>query len=116
MSKTREPRDAPPEFTTPAPVLECSSESIKAFTAWLAAEGLAGNLTPGQVRDLGQLPRTMQAQLRIDHGLNEIDELRTLVARQEAALRERAGAANADRHRGTAVGEFAADEETPEDE
>jgi hypothetical protein len=76
------------EYSTPPPVLECSQESIKQFTTWLAAEGTAGNLTSGQVRDLNQVARTMQAQIRLEHGLDEMEKYRALVARMEAILAE----------------------------
>jgi hypothetical protein len=94
-----------------APELECTPESIKAFAAWLALMGASGRMSAGKVRDLNQVARTMQAQLRIDHGLNEMDQLKALVARMEAAVRERKRLATGDRHGGTEIGEFPAEDD-----
>lgn len=106
----------PPDYSTPPPPLECTQESVKAFASWLAHEGVLGNLTSGQVRDLNQVARTMQAQIRIDHGLNEMERLHALVDRMEAAQRERKQREVGDRYAGTEVGEFDAEDDDKKDD
>ena len=61
---------------------------VKVFLASVSAGLIAGRIPPGMARELGQLASKQITAIRTEASLHEMDELRELVARYEAALTE----------------------------
>jgi hypothetical protein len=104
------------EFTEPAPPLAATPESIEACTAWVWRQVTAGRITKGAARDLQMVVGRMQVQHKTNEQLHEMEKLRELVRRMEAAVRERKQLEVGDRYAGTEVGEFPAKVEPAKDD
>jgi hypothetical protein len=75
------------------PVLSEDSDirQVKAFIAAVTNALMAGAIKPGIAREAGQLASKQITAIRTESGMHEMDELRDLVRRMEAALAESKG-------------------------
>lgn len=70
----------------PAPTLDGTAESAERLTSWATSELALGNMDPRTADAFSNQARTHLASIRTRHGMNELEELRSLVERQEKAI------------------------------
>ena|SRR3990172_7180141 len=109
--------DVPPEPTTGAPVLEPTIASIEAYTAWALAQLDAGMCEPrvhdGRNKSIAEMRKT----LALRHGMDELEVLREMVTRSEAAANRRKQNEIEDRYSGgQPAEEYPGVQKTPADE
>jgi hypothetical protein len=71
-----------------APRLDGTIGTNLAFIAWAVSEKAAGRMSDRSHDSLIAGAKAEQSGIRTKHGLHEIDELRSLVERQETAIAE----------------------------
>lgn len=76
-----------PKAKPKTPVLQETLDSCRRATAWCFAAVSSGRIKETQHRALDKAIRTMQANIKIREQLHEMEKLKQLVARQEAAAR-----------------------------
>lgn len=74
--------------SSPAPPLGDTPESVMEYCAWLAREATAGNIDPRCVGEFDKPARTHLNAIAKRHTLRELEDLRSLVDRQEKAIAE----------------------------
>lgn len=86
---------------------ESTIPEVKAFIAEVTRGMIEGRIKPGMGRELGNLAAKAISAIRTEAGLDEMRELRDLVARAEAALAERKGIEAAARYGQAGAGQYA---------
>lgn len=93
----------PLEPTRPAPPLDGTVESNKLYCAWVAEQLSGGHVDPRTADAMLAAARTEQGAIRVAHGLNELEQLRTMVKNMESAVSQRVNREKADRYVATSA-------------
>lgn len=96
------------------PPLRADCDSLESYNAWVARLMVAGKIKPVLGRELLKASAQQNNVQRTRSGLNEMDQLRELVKRAEAAVAAQTGEAVKGRYGKGEIGEFNPDE--PADE
>lgn len=92
MAKTGRPPIVPAptqlDESDPMPTLDKTWDSTLAFSAWLVRQVILGRVDPRRADSAKNQIASYQTAIRGLHSQTEMDELRDLVKRQEAALNE----------------------------
>jgi phage shock protein A len=71
----------------PCPELRANKKSIRSVLAWANRHLASGALATTLAREVISAAKGMQSQMRLEHGLHELERYRVLVERMEAAQR-----------------------------
>jgi hypothetical protein len=93
------------------PELDGTLATVALANRWLFAGLASSAITTSDAREITASIRTEIMHIRTREQVDEMENLRKLVERQEAALRERKAREVGDRHTRTEVGEFAVEDE-----